>query len=97
MLLGVIVGLMLDVYYANLMVVSVLVIEAVGQYAKILRSGRPAVQSFLELLTRHLLFGLVVILVMIPTFISRWIVYGGPLETGYVSIRRFSLAVSGLF
>ena len=30
MLLGVIVGLMLDVYYANLMVVSVLVIEAWG-------------------------------------------------------------------
>ena len=88
-LLGVIVGLMLDVYYANLMVVSVLVIEAVGQYAKILRSGRAAVQSFLELLTRHLLFGLVVIVVMIPTFISRWIVYGGPFETGYVSIRDF--------
>ena len=97
LLLGAIVGLMLDVYYANLMVVSVLVIEAVGQYAKILHAGRPAVQSFLELLTRHLLFGLVVILVMIPTFISRWIVYGGPFETGYVSIRRFSLAVSGLF
>ena len=60
-----------------------------GQYVKILRSGRPAVQSFLELLTRHLLFGLVVMVVMIPTFISRWIVYGGPFETGYVSIRDF--------
>ncbi len=87
--LGVIVGLMLDVYYANLMVVSVLAVEAVGQYAKILRSGRPVVQNFLELLTRHLLFGLMVIVVMVPTFISRWIVYGGPFETGYVSIRDF--------
>ncbi len=87
--LGVIVGLMLDVYYANLMVVSVLAVEAVGQYAKILRSGRPVVQNFLELLTRHLLFGLMVIVVMVPTFISRWIVYGGPFETGYVPIRDF--------
>ena len=26
---------------------------------------------------------------MIPTFVSRWIVYGGPFETGYVSIRDF--------
>ena len=89
LLLGVIVGLMLDVYYANLMVVSVLAVEALGQYVKILRSGRPSSQSFLELLTRHLLFGFVVIVVMIPTFISRWIVYGGPFETGYVSIRDF--------
>ena len=89
LLLGVIVGLMLDVYYANLMVVSVLAVEAVRQYAKILRSGRPAIPSFLELLTRHLLFGFVVIVVMIPTFISRWIVYGGPFETGYVPIRDF--------
>ncbi len=80
---------MLDVYYANLMVVSVLAVEAVGQYAKILRSGRSSSPSFLELLTRHLLFGFVVIVVMIPTFVSRWIVYGGPFETGYVSIRDF--------
>ncbi len=89
LLLGVIVGLMLDVYYANVMVVSLLAVEAVGQYRKILRSGRPSSQSFLELLTGHLLFGFVVIVVMIPTFISRWIVYGGPFETGYVSLRDF--------
>jgi hypothetical protein len=89
LLLGVIVGLMLDVYYPNLMVVSVLAVEAVGQYAKILHSRRPLTPSFLELLTGHLLFGFVVIVVMIPTFITRWIVYGGPFETGYVSLRDF--------
>ncbi len=88
-LLGVIVGLMLDVYYANLMVVSVLAVEAVGQYAHILGSGRSSSPSLLQLLTRHLLFGLVVCVVMIPTFVSRWIVYGGPFETGYYSIRDF--------
>jgi hypothetical protein len=89
LLLGVIVGLMLDVYYANLMVVSVLAVEAVGQYVYILGSGRSSSPSFLELLTRHLLFGLTVCVVMIPTFVSRWIVYGGPFETGYLSIRDF--------
>ena len=89
LLLGVIVGLMLDVYYPNLTVVSVLAVEAVRQYAKILRSGHAWSSSVLELLTRHLVFGLVVIVVMIPTFVSRWIVYGGPFETGYVSIRDF--------
>jgi hypothetical protein len=88
-LLGVVVGLMLDVYYANLMVLSVLAVEAIGQYLNILRSGCRLSPSIPELLSRHLLFGIVVVLIMIPTFVSRWIVYGGPFETGYVSIRDF--------
>jgi hypothetical protein len=87
--LGGIVGLMLDVYYPNLMIVSVLFVEAIVQYADIFRSRRPLPSVFFELFTRHLLFGLVVIVAMIPTFVSRWIVYGGPLETGYYSIRSF--------
>jgi hypothetical protein len=89
LLLGLIVGLMLDVYYANLMVVSVLAVEAVPQYAYILGTSRSSSPSFLQLLTRHLLFGLTVCVMMIPTFVSRWIVYGGPFETGYLSIRDF--------
>jgi hypothetical protein len=89
LLLGLIVGLMLDVYYANLMVVTVLVVEIARQYISILRSGRSSSPSFQQLLTRHLLFALTVCVVMIPTFVSRWIVYGGPFETGYVSIRDF--------
>jgi hypothetical protein len=32
---------------------------------------------------------LAVFLVMVPTFISRWIVYGGPFETGCLTIRDF--------
>jgi hypothetical protein len=89
LLLGVIVGLMLDIYYANLMVVSVLCFEVVEQGVLIFRSGRLSSSSFRELLTRYLLFGFMVIVVMLPTFVSRWIVYGGPFETGYVSIRDF--------
>jgi hypothetical protein len=89
LVLGVIVGLMLDVYYANLMIVSVLAIEAVVQYNCIFRSGRPLPSAFFELFTRHLLFGVAVLVLMIPTFVSRWIVYGGPFETGYYSIRIF--------
>jgi len=89
LVLGVIVGLMLDVYYANLMIVSVLVVEAAAQYLEISRSGRPVASSFLTLFTRHLLFSCVVLVVMLPTFLTRWIVYGGPFKTGYLSIRDF--------
>jgi hypothetical protein len=89
LVLGVIVGLMLDVYYPNLMIVSVLVVEAAAQYLEIFRSGRSVASSFLTLFTRHLLFSCVVCVVMLPTFLSRSIVYGGPFKTGYVSIRDF--------
>jgi hypothetical protein len=74
LLLGLIVGLMLDVYYANLMVLSVLAVEAIGQYLRIFRSG-PASRLF-PLLTGHFLFGLVVCVAMLPTFVTRAIVYG---------------------
>lgn len=87
-ILGLIVGLMLDVYYANLMIVTVLLVEALRQYADILRSGR-SFSTLFPLLGRQLLFGAVVLIAMLPTFITRAIVYGGPLETGYVSLRYF--------
>ena len=87
--LALIVALMLNVYYANLMVLSVLLVEAAWQYARILRtSGKPG-KTLLPMLSRQMLFGLLVCIGMLPTFISRAIVYGGPLETGYVSIRDF--------
>lgn len=85
LLLGVIVGLMLNVYYANLMVLSVIAIEAIGQYARIFGSGRGAFPAFTRLVVRHLLFGIVVCLTMMPTFVSRWIVYGGPFKSDYIS------------
>jgi len=89
LLLGLIVGLMLNVYYPNLMVLSILLLEAIGQYAQAFRSGTAASPTSTQLLARHLLFGLVVCLMLLPTIVSRWIVYGGPFETGYVSLRDF--------
>lgn len=98
LLLGLITGLMLDVYYANVMILAVLVVEALSAYFHALSpSARSATEeagsanppSFTQLLGRHLAFGFVVCVAMIPTFYSRWVVYGGPFETGYLSIRDF--------
>jgi hypothetical protein len=88
LLLGSIVGLMLDVYYANLMLLTVLVIEALGQYVDALGS-RPSSRGLLPLFTRHICFGLMVCVAMIPTFVSRNIVYGGPFRMAYYSIGDF--------
>ena len=95
-ILGLITGLMLNVYYANLMVVAVLLVEAVWQYSQVMsRNQWSAKLSWL--LSRHLLFGVLVLLCLLPTFISRSIVYGGPFETGYLSIRDFLWSSPVLF
>ena len=89
LLLGLIVGLMLNVYYANCMVLSILLVEAIGEYTQALRFRTAGSLTPTQLLMRHLLFGLVVCVALLPTFVSRWVVYGGPFDTGYLSLRDF--------
>jgi hypothetical protein len=88
LILGLIAGLMLNVYYLNLMILSVLIVEAAVQYIHIFKS-RGTSADFARLLGRQLLFGLTVCIALIPTFVTRAIVYGGPFESGYVSIRDY--------
>ena len=96
-ILGVVCGLMLEVYYANLMIVSILAVEAITQYGDALRMASRNPPLVAKLLARHLLFGATVLVVMLPTFVSRWVVYGGPFETGYLSIRNFLWGSPALF
>jgi hypothetical protein len=88
--LGLITGLMLNVYYPNLMLVAVVLLEALRQYLELFRKGwQSESKKVLSLLSRQLVFGVVVCVCLLPTFVSRWIVYGGPFETGYLPIRDF--------
>jgi hypothetical protein len=143
--LGVIAGLMLNVYYANVTILVVLVVEAIRQYLTAFRHatapripadtsdvdfadtpksrrerGRvdmaradesrgttPLVgdlrgderfdgaarrdsslgsSSVAQLLVNHLLFCLIVVVCLLPTFISRYVIYGSALESGYVPL-----------
>ena len=87
LLLGAIVGLMLNVYYPNLMVLVVLVIEAIRQYLDLFLGPAKPGQSLAQLVSKHLLFGLTVVVCMLPTFVTRYIVYGSIFETGYIPLR----------
>jgi hypothetical protein len=86
-LLGVIAGLMLNVYYANLMIFGVLAVEAIAQYLAVFRTGIRQQGGASQLLLKHLCFGSVVTLCLLPTFISRQVVYGSVLATGYIPLR----------
>lgn len=90
MLLGAIVGLMLNVYYANAAVLVVLVVEALSAYASALRAGSRNFPAFFSLLAKQAAFGLAVLICLFPTFISRYIVYGSPFQSGYVPLGHWS-------
>ena len=98
-ILAVIAGLMLNVYYANVTILVVLVVEAIRQYLIALRhapGGVTAPQerrdssfgspSVAQLLVNHLLFCFIVVVCLLPTFISRYVIYGSALESGYVPL-----------
>jgi hypothetical protein len=92
--LAAIAGLMLNVYYPNAMVLLVLVVEALPQYFVALRSGQRRGHEFqprpMHLVANHLLFGLVMIACMFPTLLSRYVIYGSPFESGYVSLKDWA-------
>ncbi len=92
-LLALIAGLMLNVYYANAMILAVLAVEAARQYLAAFRSraragAEPAATPRLDdLLVRHLLFVSVLFLCMLPTFLTRYLLYGNPFASGYIPLR----------
>jgi hypothetical protein len=90
-LLAVIAGLMLNVYYANAMVLVVLAIEAVRQYCLVFWRDTSGASNNLslrlaDLLFRHALFAAVLLVSLLPTFISRYLIYGSPFESGYIPL-----------
>jgi hypothetical protein len=91
LVLGLITGLMLNVYYANAMILAVLAIEVFRQYYLAFRpdpSAAPAsAPRVSQLLVRHFLFGAVVLICLLPTLITRNLIYGNPFETGYTPLR----------
>lgn len=43
-----------------------------------------------QLLARHFVFAAIMILCLLPTFITRYIVYGGAFESGYISVQHWA-------
>jgi len=92
LVLALIAGLMLNVYYANAMVLAILAVEAIPQYLAVVRKNSSASAPSLRpahLLLCHFLFAAVLLVSLLPTFISRQIIYGNPFESGYVSLREW--------
>ncbi len=112
LILAAITGLMLNVYYANAMVLAVLAIEAVRQYLAacqyyfafrpmpaetsaiadsdlVGKAGPPFLPAprLPQLLLRHSLFAVVLLISLLPTLITRYLIYGSAFESGYIPLK----------
>ncbi len=91
LILAAIAGLMLNVYYANAMVLAVLAIEIARQYYFAFRPDASATPGsalrLSQLLLRHSLFAVVLLISLLPTFITRYLIYGSALESGYIPLQ----------
>src|ERR1700674_1943931 len=72
--LALIAGLMLNVYYANAMLLMILVVEALRDYAAAFRRGVGAGAAVSQLLAKHVLFSALTLICLLPTFFTRYIV-----------------------
>jgi hypothetical protein len=90
LILGVISGLMLNVYFANAMLLAVLAVEAVRQFAATFGPAPSHQRNLRSLLGGRLIFALAVLISLLPTFLSRYIIYGNVFESGYVPLREWS-------
>jgi hypothetical protein len=79
--LGLLAGLMIDVYQLNGPLLVTVAFEVFSSYAQILHAGsRPA--RFANALRLHALFAGGTLLALLPTFIAKQIVFGNPLSMG---------------
>jgi hypothetical protein len=89
-ILAAIAGLMLNVYYPNGILLFVVIVEGARAYAAAFRHTAQPRTAVLRLAADHLLFAVVLLTCLLPTFITRYIVYGNPFETGYEPIRDWA-------
>ena len=88
--LGVLSGLMIDVYYLNAIILVLIAWEAVRSYEQLLDSDSKG--QILKQLGQHGLFVLATMLALTPTLITKWVIYGKVWESGYPRFNSWSWA-----
>lgn len=83
-LLGLLSGLLVDVYYPNGIFLLIPLMEGISQYFRAWRR-RPVSTGTLRLFFLHLLYFGVFLAALLPTLVSRRIIFGSALQTGYYS------------
>jgi len=88
--LGLLSGLMMDVYQLNAVLILAVAYEALSTYAGIWSSGAGRWEMFAKAFRLHILYGLGALLGLLPTFVTRQIVFGNPFSVGPYTLRLWN-------
>jgi hypothetical protein len=88
-ILGLLSGLMIDVYYLNIAVLLIPVLESLRQYVDRLRSTERAWAAIGQLFKANIAYCSMLVMAFMPTLITREIIYGSAFDLGYA--REWSL------
>jgi hypothetical protein len=81
--LGLLAALMVNIYYLNVILVMIPAIEAISECIAAFRGTNNQRTSLASLLGSHVLFVAIFLFGMLPTLVTRKIIYGHYLTTGY--------------
>jgi hypothetical protein len=96
-LLGLISGLIVDVYFLNGVLLIIPLAEAVVRYARTFQESSQRLREALRLFGQHVTYVLFFAVAMLPTFISRLIIYGSPFKTGYPTVGKWAWSSPAFF
>jgi hypothetical protein len=89
-LLGMISGLMVDVYYPNGTLLLIPLFEALAGYWRILKRRGRATHSLAEEFLAHIMYMGTFVVALFPTIITRQLIFGNPLRTGYGPVEMWN-------
>ena len=89
--LGLISGLLLDVYYVNIALLLVPLLESLSRYWHAWRAPTHDWQGARRLFSANVLYCATTLMAFSPTLITRQIIYGHPLEFGYGGVSAWHL------
>lgn len=85
LLLGLLSGLMLDIYYPNVAVLLIPLLESARQYAKSWRGSKSDWRSIRRVFSSNIVYSIALLLAFTPTLVTRKIIYGSPFTMGYAN------------
>ncbi len=94
-LLGALSGLMINVYYLNAIFLVLIAWEVVSRYRQSVDSANQ--EPLLKRLEECALFALVTMLALTPTLLTKWLIYGKVLESGYPGFNSWSWTSPKIF
>lgn len=89
-LLGLLAALMVNIYYLNAVLLLIPAFDGIGEYIALIRAGNRRQTSFAGLLGSHVLFIFSFLIGMLPTLVTRKIIYGHYLSTGYPAAHEWN-------